>query len=343
MENTTSLTTPIPESLLTAKHPILCKLQDRVLRLDGPDAAKFLQGQVTCDVRTISESHAAFGAICSPKGRLIAQFYALQRSPSQPDLAELFIHASEESIPRLTQHLTKYMLFSKARLTPHESLKVVGIYWPEANNLVTTNLNKTLALAVFGNVQLVRIHKQLPLFLAYGQEEDLTSWTQTLPAETIIKPHSFWENLEVVFGIPRITDAHSEEFVPQSLNMVAFEGISFSKGCYTGQEVIARIKYLGKEKKRLCQLVCDSGEMKGTKLSDQILDQGGQKVGTLISASNAFPYTYLLAVISKSESAANSIYYVEGLENFPFKEQLLPYLEIDSPAPEKKSQIPSST
>lgn len=213
-----------------------------LVAIEGPDAEKFLQGQVTSDVRQLNESRSLIGAHCNHKGRAITSFRAAQGEEQQ---ILLRLHKSVLDITQ--QSLGKYIVFSKAELKVEPAYQLIGLsgdgalkqikQWfgsaPETNSSLSTELG--IAIGLEGNRFECWI-KQNHLNLIEGLD---------------LQPCEQWQLLDIQAGIGEVREETSETFIPQFLNFDLLEGISFNKGCYTGQEVVARMHYLGKQKRRM--------------------------------------------------------------------------------------------
>ena len=209
----------------------------RTVSISGPDAHTFLQGQLTCDVNALSGQHSQFGAHCNVKGRIISNFLI---SRHQEDVFILRWHQSINDIAGAA--LKKYMVFSKATLRDEPEWSSIGLLGEDADALLNT-LIAGKAIDAFHRISAIQIEclvspKSTPAFL-------------TLTAELPQSDVNTWRHALITNGIVDVDAAISETFLPQELNLEQRGGISFKKGCYTGQEVIARLHYKGKLKKTL--------------------------------------------------------------------------------------------
>jgi len=190
----------------------------RLLKVQGVDAKKFLQGQLTCDLETISGNYNSMGAHCNPQGRVIFLF----RLFYYQDAYYFFLPRTMVEIA-LTA-LQKYAVFFKVQMEI-ASLPLCG--W------LGQQPSQAFAFAVPGIV---------PRYLLM---------TTHPRAETLATTFNLWKYLDITAGLPQIYPATSEKFLPHDLNLQDIDGISFSKGCYTGQEIIARMQHRGTIKNRL--------------------------------------------------------------------------------------------
>ncbi len=275
-----------------------------LLRVSGADAESFLQGQLTCDVGSMSKNSTLLAAFCTPKGRAIASFQIIRRNEDyllllSRDLVEkvmsrlkMFILRSAVSIEALvmTHSLYGMILQEGVRSLPND------LSIPEAGHSTTTN-----------DSTIIRIKGTPPrLILITEGKPDINKLEITLTNDL-----NKWLLLDIINGLPLVTASTSEAYIPQMFNLDILGGIGFKKGCYTGQEIIARMHYLGKLKQRtfLASAQCTTPLEPGTPIHD-----GDQKIGSILMAARAEDNkTKLLVVMQITHSKSDNIY----LENNP--------------------------
>lgn len=234
-------------------RPAYCGLSGYgLLRISGEDAALFLQGQCTCDVKALSPGRSGVGAFCTPKGRVIASFRLLRAEQG------FYLLLAADLAEAVRKRLQTYVLRSKVvleDLTPRRGmigllvrdeswLEICEIELPEVPG---TWLETPEALVLRLNDSTGRI-----LVVA---DLDVAPMLWSCLSEKLPHIHpEVWRLKEIKAGFPEITTATSEEFLPQMLNLDALEGISFQKGCYTGQEIVTRTHFLGQVKRRMFHL-----------------------------------------------------------------------------------------
>ncbi len=220
-----------------------------ILAFGGQDAATFLQGQTTNDVRQVTAQQGQINAICTPQGRVIANFMLFRHN------GELCALLPQELLPVVQQHLQKYVLRADVRMRT-TAVATVCVRaattppgWPERS---ATGSHVVLTE---DSAPILRLPAPFPLFFALPPEAaNLPSWLANA-IETTATEGTDWL---VQAGIPWVTAATREAFTPQMLNLPALGAVSFNKGCYTGQEVVARTHYLGKAKRRMYLARMDS-------------------------------------------------------------------------------------
>jgi folate-binding protein YgfZ len=212
-----------------------------ILTVSGKDAAKLLQGQITCDINDITETKSSFGALCNPKGRAITTFLLVKSG------AVFLIILPEALLESVKKRLQMYILRSDVTLTnSSDQLCLIGLSEPP---LQTESLFGTTQQEVI-SVNFSTTHNRRLIIAEVDKANAL--WSEQVDHQNFKPKNSDqWRYLDILSGIPWLTTETSEEFIPQMLNLDLLGGISFTKGCYTGQEIVARTHYLGKAKRAL--------------------------------------------------------------------------------------------
>ena len=219
-----------------------------VLTVSGKDAAKLLQGQITCNVNDVTETKSSLGAFCNPKGRAITTFLLVKTSD------DFLMVLPEELLESVKKRLQMYVLRSDVTLTDSSKQHcLVGLCYPAPQDqplFATTQqeiINVNLSTTQARSLVIAEADKAIAL------------WSDRVVNQGFQPENSEqWRYLDIISGIPWLTTETSEEFIPQMLNLDRLGGISFNKGCYTGQEIVARTHYLGKAKRALFLAECDT-------------------------------------------------------------------------------------
>ncbi len=277
-----------------------------ILRIHGPDTLKFLQGQITNDIVKAPVLQWLHAAHCTPKGRMVANFDAIKT-----DDQSVFLRLPADAQDKLQTALGKYIVFSKAQLQDcsgdYRLLGLVGesaaswlqqqmgIEFDEDTNTVIDN--KALYLKLDDQ----RIECWLP-----NTQDVPESWSQLQPADSAI-----WQLRDIELGRGWVQQDTCEEFLPQLLNLQtpAINGINFKKGCYTGQEIVARMHYKGKLKRHMYRFSVNSSEPGAQEIvpgADLYIGDAAQSVGNVVNAVVTGDLTHFLAVLT-GEVAENEI------------------------------------
>ncbi len=230
---------------------ILCDLSHQgLISAAGPDSGVFLQGQVTNDVRQVTPEHSQLNAHCSPKGRMLACFRLFQRGDSY------YLRMPAERVEPILKRLGIFILRAKTALADaSDELLRLGVAGPNAEAILTNLLGKTPPsldeVVATDTTTVVRIPGPEHRFELYGPPERLRALWVDLSADAMPVGATPWRLLDILAGIPNVYTETADAFVPQMLNLQLLNGVSFQKGCYTGQEIVARTHYLGKLKRRM--------------------------------------------------------------------------------------------
>jgi len=269
--------------------------EDFVARLDhlgtlsfgGEDAEVFLQGQLSCDIAEVRLRSSSYGAYCSAKGRMLANFLLWRN-------AEGFAMALSRDLAAAVQkQLSKFVLRSKAKVSDaSESIVLVGAAGAQAERALAGAFPDA---GVSLRLRDGRLLLALPAAEAAGGLRGL----ELLDAAR-------WRWLDIRAGLPLITAATQDQFVPQMANLELIGGVSFEKGCYTGQEIVARTQHLGKVKRRMFLANVAAPAQAGDALySDDLGDQVG---GTVLNAEASPEGGYdLLAVLQTSSRERSTV------------------------------------
>lgn len=237
---------------------ILCDLSAYgLIAAGGVDTATFLQGQLTSDVRQATAEHSQLSAYCTPQGRMLASLRLFRRGDAY------YIRLPAERVEPILKRLRLFVLRAKVNLRDAgDELTPFGLAGPHAANLLQEAVGSAPAqvdeTVQTNDLTLIRVHGPAPRFELYGGLAAVkVLWTRLADraAPTGAEP---WRLLDIMAGVPTIYTATAEAFTPQMVNLQLLDGVSFRKGCYTGQEIIARTQYLGKLKRRMYRAHIDS-------------------------------------------------------------------------------------
>lgn len=228
---------------------------------EGPDSSRFLQGQTTCNINEINDTQATPGALCSPKGRVVSDFLIGQIS-SDGYLMRLRRTLADSMIAALS----KYIVFSKAeQQNVSDAYVALGMRGETAMH----NIEKVFGARPGGRYQqlhrdgatIIVIDDEQPLAECWLKIDQIEALWPSLSEGLTLRGSSSWESLTIRLGRAEIEPECSGEFIPQMLNLQLTDAINFNKGCYTGQEVVARMQYKGSVKRRLYRLAYEGSPL----------------------------------------------------------------------------------
>lgn len=268
-----------------------------VLRFSGSDAGSFLQGQLTADVAPLTGEASSLAAWCSPQGRVIA-LLRLARSP------EDFLAVVPRSLAAgVADQMRKYVLRARVAIEDASAdLAVAGLSADEPGTLAGLESRA-------GSYRLAHLPASRALLI--GSAGAIAAARSSWPAAS----SGAWEALAVRLGEPEVYAGTSGAWLPQMLNLDLLGGVSFTKGCYPGQEIVARTQHLGRIKRRLFRYHVTGAAVPGPGAA---LHLGGSKVGEVVRSAA----TELLAVVGLEAAGAGLSTSPEGVTCTP---EPLPY------------------
>lgn len=280
-----------------------------VIRVQGDDAASFLHGQLTNDFALLDVQHARLAAFCSAKGRMQASMIGFKRAPD-----DILLVCSLDLLAQTLKRLSMFVLRAKAKLTDatqeFQLLGLVGDAVPDAS-LAPWSVQTT------GDAHVVH------LYPAAGQARAL--WIA--PVGTVVPQAPAltaeqWLWTEVASGIATVSLATYELFVPQMLNYESVGGVNFKKGCYPGQEVVARSQFRGTLKRRAFIVHAANEVQTGAEVF--AASDADQATGTIVQAAPA-PGGGWSAIVSMQISSATEALTAGSAQGEPLTVQPLPY------------------
>jgi len=251
------------------------------LRFTGADALSFLQGQVSNDTQQLAESTPVLAAYSTAQGRVLALIYLIPHSSGV-----LAILPREVLLPTM-ERMRKFILRAKVRIEDAADLIVAGSLGAGSGSRYVEH----------DGVGVAPVGHDASRCWVIGPPEKIAAPADAAAANRI---EAEWRLADIRAGLPQVYAATSEAFVAQMLNLDLLDGISFSKGCYTGQEIIARTQHLGRIKRRLFRLSLPSGSWS----VGQALRLADGRQGRLTEVIESRGRTEALAVLSVEASSA---------------------------------------
>lgn len=255
-----------------------------LIRFSGADAQNFLHSQLSCDVAALKPGRSTYGAYCTPKGRMLASFLLWRAGDDY--LMQLPSLLREP----IQKQLTKFILRSKVKAADVSGeWMLFGVTGSGAGDAVQRSTGqvpeKAHDVAVSADTMVLRL--PLDRYEIAAAREKAPGILDALAAGGEKKDAQYWDWLEIRAGVPVVLPATQEELVPQMGNLDLIGGVSFEKGCYPGQEIVARMHYRGTLKQRMYLANVGTSETvaPGSKLYSPAF--GNQACGTLINAARS--------------------------------------------------------
>ncbi|MBX4180889.1 tRNA-modifying protein YgfZ [Sodalis sp. CWE] len=239
----------LPPSLSKYLSLSLISLEDWALVIvNGKDAKKYLQGQLTCDILSLDFNHFSFAAHCNSKGKMFSHLLVFHYRNG----IALIERRSVRDIQ--VAELKKFSIFSKTEIITDDNTTLLGIAGTQAKKMLEHFFSvpdKSYPVSHHHDTVLIYFSLPIPRYLLITTPTVRNMLYYMLSKETQLKDSQQWLLLDIESGYPIIDIANITKFIPQSTNAEALNAISFNKGCYLGQETVARAKYCGTNKKSL--------------------------------------------------------------------------------------------
>lgn len=290
----------------------------------GPDSEKYLQGQVTADVALMTENQHLLVAHCDPKGKMWSNLRLLRRNDGFA-----FIERRSVRDAQLTA-LKKYAVFSKVTIEADDDAVLLGVAGFQARsalaNLFSQLPDADTPLVNDGASALMWLPWPAERFLIVTDVAGAERLTQSLRGEAQLNNSDQWLALDIEGGLPVIDGANSEQFIPQATNLQVMGGISFKKGCYTGQEMVARAKFRGANKRALWLLegqasrVPEAGESLELKMGEN-----WRRTGSVLAAVRLEDGRLLVQAVMNNDMEQGSLFRVHEDQGGELTIAPLPY------------------
>ncbi|MCD2516682.1 folate-binding protein [Massilia sp. G4R7] len=259
-----------------------------IIAVQGEDAAGFLHKQLTNDVEQMGQNEARLAGYCTPKGRLQATFLYWR------DADTVYLQLPRAIQPPLQKRLSMFVLRAKARLrdaTEEAPLAaVLGLGGAKAETALRRHVPQLpeaphgKVTGEFGTVIRLQDAFKAPRYLWLATIDAAGAALPGLAGELALGGNQAWRLAAIHAGVPQISAATQEQFVPQMVNLELLGGVNFKKGCYPGQEIVARSQYLGKLKRRTALATVDNP---AARAGDEVyaMEDPGQPCGMVVNAA----------------------------------------------------------
>lgn len=302
-----------------------------LVRVAGEDAKDFLQSQFSNDIQQVNESLSQLSSYCTPKGRMLA----LMRVLHAPNGYLLLL--PHELLPNFMKRLQMFIMRAKVRLSHDDTMLAFGLSGANAAELlqkmglqVPTEQN---ASSAHNGITLTRVDGRIDVkidggqdrFLLVGPYDDMARLWDQLSVDSTAVGAPVWRWLDIQAGLPNVFSQTVEAFVPQMANLEILNGVNFKKGCYPGQEIVARMQYLGKLKQRMVRL--HNNDDITAQPGDRIYAKsfGNNAAGTVVDAQTAPGGGIDLLAVTQIKSAEAGDLCLETTGGPPLNVESLPY------------------
>jgi hypothetical protein len=283
------LQNPLPNVLYHLTHLA-------IIEVTGEDASQFLQGQLTCNINDVTESKTSIAAFCNPKGRVISTLIVAKSQKG------LLLILPEKLAGIVLKKLQMYVLRSKVKLCISADLSLYGVSGTEFDTPIALPQER-FDCHQSQNLVCIKMPSQQPRFI-YAVN---TNASESTLFKNVTDDHlEAWRYQDISSGFPWFDASETEHFIPQMLNIDQLGGISFNKGCYTGQEIVARTHYLGKSKRQLYLAECSISLPPDTKLT--VLDAENEtKCADILALQALDQNTRMLIVLQTVDDSSKTL------------------------------------
>ncbi len=232
-------------------------LQQGLLHVSGIDAARFLQGQLTCNVESAKGNNTIPGAACNPQGRMYSSFRLMPAGEHADD--GFFLRMRADIIESTLSNLSKYIVFYKAKASDQSNMYAgIGLIGENSTDCIARAFGQAPLdenqLITMDRAMIVRLPGRVPRYECWLPIDNAKQYWLQMTETADTGSVNDWILADIDSGMGEVSQAITEMFIPQMLNYDKIEAISFTKGCYTGQEVVARLQYRGKSKRTMVKL-----------------------------------------------------------------------------------------
>lgn len=276
-----------------------------LLHFSGEETQAFLHGQLSSDIKVLDDASAHYSSYSTPKGRMLASFLVFRQG------GDYWLQLADELAPALQKRLSMYIMRSKTHCTDASAERaLIGVAGPQA-------AARVFALAGIDRLPELAVHHgaEFSLIALSGARFQLVTtpdaapalWQKLLDAGCVPGDQQLWQLSDIRAGIPWINAATQEEFVLQMTNFDLIGAVSFTKGCYPGQEIVARTRYLGKVKRRMYRVsVAGDAVAAGQEVFSP--EMNGQPSGKIVQASQTETGHWEALVVAQTSSLEHGLH-----------------------------------
>jgi len=314
------------ERAVAAKQTFICDLSHLdLLSVTGDDAESFLLGQLSNDLRQLDQNYSTqLTTYCNPKGRMLALFQAIKTPTGY------LLQSDPEIGTAVMPRLKMYVMRSKVEISADHDLVQIGIHGTRATELLQRYFDTDMPDAagsgvMAGDTIIIRYPVASPCFELIASSSDMQKIWEVLAQNCKAIGRHGWDRMRIRAGIPSLTPDTVESFIPQMLNLDVLNAINFKKGCYPGQEIIARMKYLGKLKQRMYLGHLDQASPPRAGAAVYARSFGDQSAGTVVAAELSPEGGVDLLVAAQISAATGDGFKLNNADNASIKLLPMPY------------------
>lgn len=295
-----------------------------LIRASGEETFQFLHGQFTNDLNQVDVNTSQLSSYCNAKGRMLAILRVFKRDE------DYFLLMRRDVIASVLKKLNMFKLMAKVELTDvSDEFVVFGIVDPK-NDALLKEMNiqvpKELDQVITQHgTTLIKLTGESSRTLIIAEPEKAKEIWQSAAKQSIQSSDRIWELVDIQNGIPDVTAETSEAFIPQMVNLELIGGVNFQKGCYPGQEIVARTHYLGKPNRRMYRINIESGECPSAGNNIYSQADGEQPVGKIVNAQKTNKNNCEALAVLRTEKESSNDLHLESLSGPVINLTELPY------------------
>ncbi|WP_372771867.1 tRNA-modifying protein YgfZ [Pantoea sp. WEP] len=295
-----------------------------LVSVQGKDSTSYLQGQLTLDVAALDAAQHRPAAHCDAKGKMWSNLRLFHRGEGYTYLVRRNLREQQVT------ELKKYAVFAKVTIAADDDAVLLGVAGFQARaalaNVFTTLPDATTPVVQQDDTTLLWFAEPAERFLLVTTPAQAEVLQQKLAGEAQLNDSTQWLALDIAAGVPVIDSATTAQLIPQATNLQALDAISFKKGCYTGQEMVARAKFRGANKRALYWLAGSASKVPDAASSLELqMGDKWRRTGTVLSGVQLDDGSVWVQAVLNNDLEPDSVLRVEGDESGKLTIQPLPY------------------
>ncbi|WP_262264567.1 tRNA-modifying protein YgfZ [Pantoea dispersa] len=295
-----------------------------LVSVQGKDSTSYLQGQLTLDVAALDAAQHRPAAHCDAKGKMWSNLRLFHRGEGYAYVVRRNLREQQVT------ELKKYAVFAKVTIAADDDAVLLGVAGFQARaalaNVFTTLPDATTPVVQQDDTSLLWFAEPAERFLLVTTPAQAEALQQKLAGEAQLNDSTQWLALDIAAGVPVIDSATTAQLIPQATNLQALDAISFKKGCYTGQEMVARAKFRGANKRALYWLAGSASKVPDAASSLELqMGDKWRRTGTVLSGVQLDDGSVWVQAVLNNDLEPDSVLRVEGDESGKLTIQPLPY------------------
>ncbi|MDG1733414.1 MAG: tRNA-modifying protein YgfZ [Thalassotalea sp.] len=298
------------------------------ISVTGEEADKYLQGQLTCDVNLLAEKHLLVGGHCDAKGKLFSAFRLINH------FQQRLLIQNKQALNESLAQLNKFGVFAKVNISEATELGFLALVGDQAKTFISNTFHSVpdsfTPVVSDEDVSIVYICGATNRYLIIAKQDKIKALASA--SKLAVFGQQVWSLLEIASGFADMNATSVNEYVPQMLNLQLVNGISFTKGCYLGQETVARMKYLGRNKKALYALKTEGeakwqtdAEINEHSSLEKQLGENWRNAGNIITHYQADDGTIYLQAVLANDTEEDAVLRLKHQNGIKFSLMSLPY------------------